>query len=119
MFNSLEVMRDASGFKTVRRWLGIPVKRRQMGKHEFHHFEKDSRYQQQGGGKHVMFYNVYAIDRAGKKVVVGEGFKGASQADAAIKLIGEELGLSGIANRNETNDSDSGWDPARLLSSES
>lgn len=116
MFNSLEVTRDANGFTTVRRWLGIPVRRRQMGKHEFHHFEKNSRYQQQGGGKHVMHYNVYAVDRSGHKVVVGEGFRGNSQADAAMRLIGDELGLSGIAARNGKQDIDPGWDAARVIS---
>ncbi|MDJ0905148.1 MAG: DUF3592 domain-containing protein [Woeseiaceae bacterium] len=99
MFNSLEVARDAGGFTTVRRWLGIPVRRRQMGKHEFHHFEKDSRFQQQGGGKHVMHYNVYAVDRSGRRIVVGEGFRGDSQAEAAMRLIGQELGLSPARNR--------------------
>ena len=116
MFNSLEVTRDASGFKTVRRWLGIPVRRQQMGKHEFQHFEKDSRFQQQGGGKHVMHYNVCAVDRSGRKVVVGEGFRGASEANAAIRLIGDELGLSGIAAPSGTQDTDRGWDPAGLIS---
>ena len=116
MFNSLEVARDVNGFTTVRRWLGIPVRRRQMGKHEFDRFEKNSRYQQNGGGKHVMHYSVYAVDQSGRKVVVGEGFKGSSQTDAAIRLIGDELGLSGIAARKDTSAVDSNWDPARLLS---
>jgi hypothetical protein len=116
MSNSLEVARTADGFTTVRRWLGIPVRRQRMSRHEFDHFEKNSRYQQQGGGKHIMYYTVYAVDRAGRKVAVGEGFKGNSQADAAIRLIGQELGLSGIASRNDTRETDSSWDPARLLS---
>jgi hypothetical protein len=116
MSNSLAVSRTADGFVTVRRWLGVPVRRRHMSRHEFDHFEKNSRYQQQGGGKHVMFYTVYAVDRSGHKVVVGEGFRGSSQAEAAIQLIGQELGLSAIASRNETRETDSSWDPARLLS---
>ena len=116
MFNSLEVTRDANGFRTVRRWLGIPVKTRRMGSHEFHHFEKNSRFQQQGGGKHVMFYSIYAVDRSGRSVVVGEGFKGHSQADAAIRIIGQELGLAGIADRNAAKETNSNWDPAGLLS---
>ena len=99
MFNSLEVTRDANGFITVRRWLGIPIRRRQMGRHDFLHFEKDSRLQQQGGGKHVMHYNVYAVDRSGGKVVVGEGFRGSSEAEAAMQLIGQELGLSPAKER--------------------
>ena len=116
MFNSLEVTRDANGFRTVRRWLGIPVKTHRMGSHEFHHFEKNSRLQQQGGGKHVMFYSVYAVDRTGRSVVVGEGFRGHSQADAAIAFIGRELGLAGVGDRDEARGSESSWDPAGLIS---
>ena len=93
MLNSLEVKRDTNGIKTVRRILGIPVKIRYMGSHEFVTFKKNSRFQSQGGGKHVMHYSIFAVDRHGDKVVVGEGFKGDSQADAAIRLIGDVLGL--------------------------
>ena len=116
MFKSLEVGRDASGFWTVRRWLGIPIKRRYMGKDQFERFEKKSQYQQQGGGKHVMFYNIYANGRDGSKVVVGEGFRGASQADAAMKLIGRELGLASNDRRDEARQADDAWDPAGLMS---
>ena len=93
MLNSLEVSRDANGIRTVRRILGIPVKRSSMGSHEFVMFRKNSRFQTQGGGKHVMHYSIQAIDRNGNKVVVGEGFKGDSQAEAAIRLIGDVLRL--------------------------
>ncbi len=93
MLNSLEVLRDSNGIKTVRRILGIPVKRSSMGSHEFVMFKKNSRFQTQGAGKHVMHYSIYAIGRHGDKVIVGEGFKGDSQAEAAIRLIGDVLGL--------------------------
>jgi hypothetical protein len=93
MLNSLEVLRDTNGIKTIRRVLGIPTKISYMGAHEFSRFEKNSRYQTQGGGKHVMHYSIYAVDRHGDKVVVGEGFKGESQANAAIRLIGDVLRL--------------------------
>jgi hypothetical protein len=93
MLNSLEVLRDTNGIKTIRRVLGIPTKISYMGAHEFSRFEKNSRYQTQGGGKHVMHYSIYAVDRHGDKVVVGEGFKGESQAEAAIRLIGDVLRL--------------------------
>ena len=116
MFNSLEVTRDASGFSTVRRWLGIPISRRQMGRHEFRRFEMNSSYQQQGGGKHVMFYNVYAVDHAGRRVAVGLGFRGSSQAEAAIRLIGQELGLTSPQEPAANSDLADDWDPAGLLS---
>ena len=47
---------------------------------------------------------------------MGEGFKGDSQADAAIRFIGNELGLSGHDRRTDNRAADSGWDPAGLLS---
>ena len=58
MLNSLEVSRGANGIKTVRRILGIAVKRSYMNSHEFVMFKKDSRFQTQGAGKHVMYYSV-------------------------------------------------------------
>ena len=102
MANSLEVSRDANGIKTVRRILGIPVRRRQMGSHEFVRFKKDSRFQSQGAGKHVMHYSIYAIGRHGDKVKVGEGFKGVSQAEAAIRLIGDVLRLRSVPDPRAT-----------------
>ena len=93
MANSLEVSRDTNGIKTVRRVFGIPVKHSHMGSHEFVRFDKDSRFQTQGAGKHVMHYSIYAVDRNGDKIVVGEGFKGDSQAEAAIRLMSDILRL--------------------------
>ncbi len=116
MSNSLEVGRDATGFWTLRRVLGIPVKRRHMASHEFREFTKESRYQSQGGGKHVMHYSVFAIDKNGNKVIVGENFKGDSEANAGIRLISRELGLSGDERRDDRDSRDRAWDPAGLLS---
>jgi len=100
--NSLEVSRDTHGIKTVRRVFGIPVRHSRMGSHEFARFDKDSRYQSNGGGKHVMHYSIYAVDRHGDKIVVGEGFKGDSQAEAAIRLIGDVLGLRSAPDPRST-----------------
>ena len=116
IFNSLEVAREAGGFSTVRRVLGIPVKHSHMGSHEFVKFTKKSNFQTQSGGKHVMHYTVRAVDSSGRAVVVGEGFRGDSQAEAAMRLIGSELGLANrerpVANRDAGRD----WDSAGLLS---
>ncbi len=116
MINSLEVSRDAQGIRTVRRILGIPVKRSYMHSSAFVKFTKDSKFQSQSGGKHVMHYSIYAVDIEGDKVVVGEGFKGESEAKAAMRLIGRELGLQQKGARHETQDPASSWDPAGLLS---
>jgi hypothetical protein len=116
MLNSLEVSRDTNGIRTVRRVLGIPIKRSTMGSHEFSHFDKNSRYQTQGGGKHIMHYSIYAVDRHGDKITVGEGFKGDSQAEAAMRLIGSVLGLSSKRERDEARDASSNWNQAELIS---
>ena len=116
MVNSLEVGRDANGFWTVRRVLGIPVRRRHMGSHEFRKLTRDSRYQTQGGGKHVMHYSIYAVDAQGHKVVVGEGFKGESEAKAAMRLIEKELGLTSNDRERPAAPAGDAWDPAGLMS---
>ena len=67
-----------------------------MHRHEFDTFIKDSSFQTQSGGKHVMHYSIYALDRRGNKLVVGEGFKGESEANAAIRFISRQLGLQAI-----------------------
>jgi hypothetical protein len=72
VLNSLEVSQEGVDIRTVRRILGIPVKRGQMRRADF--------------------------DRNGQKLVVGEGFKGASQADAAADYI---AGLFGLTTKNE------------------
>jgi len=115
MANSLDVSRDVNGIKTVRRVFGIPVKRVHMRSHSFVQLLKDSKYQSNGGGKHVMHYSIYALGAHGDKVVVGEGFKGESEANAAIRLIGQELRLSGEDQRENPRESAGSWDPAEIL----
>ena len=47
----------------------------------------------QSGGKHVVYYAIHALDHQGNKLIVGDGFRGASQAKAAMRLIASQLGL--------------------------
>ena len=100
MFNSLEVTQDSTGIKTVRRLLGIPIKRTHMRRDAFVKFKQHSSFQSQSGGKHVIHYSIHAIDNEGDKVIVGEGFKGESEAKAAIRLISEEFGLTTKADKD-------------------
>jgi len=93
MCNSLEVLQADRKILTVRRLLGIPVSRKSMHRDAFQRFRKDKSLKTQSGSKHVVYYSVAAIDRHGNKLVVGEGFKGENEADAAIRLISEEFGL--------------------------
>jgi len=116
MINSLEVSRDSNGIRTTRRILGIPVKRSYMGRDAFVKFMKKSSHKTQSAGKHVIYYSIYAVDNDGDKVVVGEGFKGESAANAAIRLIGRELGLQQDDGHGEASEPARSWDPAGLLS---
>jgi len=116
MTNSLEVFRDGNDIKTVRRILGVAVKRRSMSRNAFVKFTKSSSFQSQGGGKHVIYYSIYVTDIDGRKLRVGEGFKGESEARAAIRLIGRELGLQHAAARREVRDPAKSWNSAGLLS---
>ena len=49
--------------------------------------------QSQSGNKHTVYYSIYAVDRSGKEHLLGDGFKGESQANAALELIGREFGI--------------------------
>jgi hypothetical protein len=93
MLNSLEVSQQGNDIRTVRRILGIPVGGGQMRRDEFVRFKKKASSKTQSGKQHVIHYTISAIDRSGQKLVVGEGFKGASQADAAAELISRTFGL--------------------------
>ena len=105
MINSLEVSRNNSGFETIRRVLGIPIRRKHMLRSAFDHFTKHSSFQSQSGNKHVIYYSIVAVDSEGNRLVVGEGFKGQSEANAAIRLISEELGLRAVSDeRNDHRD---------------
>ncbi len=94
VLNSLEVSQDGADLRTVRRILGIPVKRGQMRRADFVRFSKKASSKTQSGKTHVIHYSISAVDRHGQKLVVGEGFKGASQADAAADFIARQFGLT-------------------------
>ena len=99
--NSLEIVAEGGDIRTVRRILGIPVKRMRMRSSEFVRFNKKKSSYSQSGTRHVVHYSLHAVDKRGRKMVVGEGFKGVSQADAAADLIAREFGLALPANAAE------------------
>ncbi len=92
-FNSLDVFQEGGSIRSVRRILGVKVKERTMRVTDFDRFNKKSTSTTRHGSKHVMRYSVAAIDRSGYEMTVGEGFKGAGQAEAAAKFIGRTFGL--------------------------
>jgi hypothetical protein len=101
MCNSLEVLFANQEVRTIRRLLGIPISRKRMHQARFERFEKDSSFKTQSGNKHVIYYTVTAVDRQGEKLVMGEGFKGDNEANAAIELFSREFGLLRAANDPE------------------
>ena len=115
VFNSLEVIQEGGSIRTVRRILGIPVKRGQMRRADFVKFRKKAASKTQSGKQHVIHYTISAVDRNGQKLVVGEGFKGASQADAAAEYIGR---LFGLAPQNKDPETDSAVDDYNLLTAD-
>ena len=91
--NSLEVWQDGTHIRALRRWLGIPISRKAMAKSDFARLKKKKSMKTQSGGKHIIYYAIHAVDRQGNKLAVGDGFRGASQAKAAMRIIASELGL--------------------------
>ncbi len=93
IFNSLEVRLEGSRIVTVRRWLGIPVGRKSAQAGDIVKLKKKNYLKTQSGGRHVIFYNIVASDRDGNTLILGEGFEGESQANAAIELVSKEFGI--------------------------
>lgn len=97
MLNSLEVSSDGGALRSVRRLLGIPISHKQMRHSNFERLKKKSTMQSHSGSKHVVYYSVYAVDRNGNEMILGEGFKGENEVTAAMRIIGDALHLDPIA----------------------
>lgn len=93
MLNSLQVKKEGGYLQTVRRILGFPVSRKSLRTDQIIRFSKASTMQTQSGRSHVMHYSIYAHDSSGQKICVGEGFKGESEANAAIRIISREFSI--------------------------
>lgn len=106
MGNSLEVRQESLGLRVTRRLFGLPIRRQSLSFDDIVELRKHSNFQAQSGGKSVMYYTVRAVDHSGRQVVVGEGFRGESEADAAIRLIRREFGLRPPASPGRTGDGD-------------
>lgn len=81
-------MRMEAGYvKTVRRLLGVPVRKRKIQRNYLIRFSSRSSSQTRAGSKHVMYYTIHAEDNRGQEIVVGEGLTGAGEASAAIRML--------------------------------
>lgn len=91
--NSLEIRKQGEDITTVRRILGVTVRRRRLSVRDFLRFSKSSTMSTQAGSKQVIFYTLFAHARDGRKLVVGEGFRGVGEADTAALLFAQHFGL--------------------------
>jgi hypothetical protein len=108
-------MQDGADIRTIRRILGIPVKRGRMRRADFVRFNTKASSKTQSGNHHVIHYKIFAVDNSGQKLVVGEGFNGASQADAATDFIARQFGLTPETNAS---DADSASEAYNLLTAD-
>ena len=67
--------------------------RKSMTRSRFTRFAKKTAMRSQSGGRHVIHYAIEMLDHDGNRMVVGEGFRGESEALAAMRMIAAELGL--------------------------
>lgn len=115
VLNSLEVVQEGGDIRTVRRILGIPVRRGQMRRADFVRFKKTASSRTQSGKQHVIRYTISAVERNGQELLVGEGFKGASQAAAAADFFARQFGLTPVISALAA---DSGFDDVNLLAAD-
>ena len=93
MLNSLQVFKQGADIMSVRRLLGMPISRRSMHQNQLVRLTKKSTMKSQSGGRHTVFYSIFGVDHQGNEILLGEGFKGESEAQAAMQLIAREFGL--------------------------
>ena len=93
LLKSLDVTVEGNTIRSTRRILGIPVRRRELNRNSFRRFDLRESLKTQSGGKHVTYYKVVGIGRDEQAIVLGESFRGQSQARAATAFLARELGL--------------------------
>lgn len=93
--NSLSVASDGIGnIISVRRVLGIPVRRQVVGVSEIQGLYKSSSFSASDGqGQQVKHFDIYGDLGGKKKITLGEGFHNEREGDAALAHIKEKLGL--------------------------
>ncbi|MDH4253570.1 MAG: DUF3592 domain-containing protein [Gammaproteobacteria bacterium] len=112
MLNSLRVTAGPIEITSERRVLAIPVRRRRIRRDEFAGFRYSSSKRTQSGSRHVVHYTIFADDRHGNSIVLGENFAGSSQARAAIRWLAREFGLEQRLSRGGEDETGTGSDAA-------
>lgn len=93
LLNSLEVSVVNGELVSLRRVAGVRVRRRTLPRQDFAGFRSASTMQSRSGSRHTVYYTLYATDGAGREIVVGEGFRGHSEAETAARFVAREFSL--------------------------
>jgi hypothetical protein len=64
-----------------------------MRRSDFVMFRRKASSTTQSGKRHMINYKISAVDRHGHKLIMGEGFKNARQADTAADFVSRTFGL--------------------------
>lgn len=96
MFRSLTVYRDSAGsINSVRKIGAFTVKKTCAPAADVKSLQKKlSSTQMAAGGASTQYYKVFAVLPDDGQLLLGEGFKGAAEAEAAMAFIREKLGLA-------------------------
>ncbi len=91
--NSLHVTQQGGAIRSVRRWFGLPIKRRSINRADVVALKKKTTSKSQSGSKHTVYYRIVAVDAQGEEFPLGDQFKGARQAEAAMQVVAERFNL--------------------------
>jgi hypothetical protein len=91
--NSLQVRVSGDRIATVRRYLGVPCKRREIPIVDVDRIELTIEGQTGQGGKADVSYRMDAIVEAGGTVRVGDGIRGTPAAERLAALVEDATGL--------------------------
>jgi len=92
--NSLTVYKNSIGeIRTIRRIFGLPIKKCSMLLENISAIEKEHTFSVTTGNKQIRHYTVYVPLSERKKIILGEGFCGEGETDAAITVIKKTLGI--------------------------
>ncbi|MGD8560711.1 MAG: hypothetical protein PVH04_13660, partial [Gammaproteobacteria bacterium] len=88
--NSLHVLVNSTGIKTIRRLAGVPLFQRNVATPDISDFKVETGVQ--SGNK--VYYRIFVDTRQGRRIKIGESFVGNSSARRIVDLVKTKTGLS-------------------------